>query len=261
MTIQSVYGGRDRVPGQSAAVETFENEFLFGTYPYQQISGLTIDGAARDAGNTGKTHILRAGLLLGQVTATKKLKEWSPTATDGTEYIWGILKESRTMLSQNTDTDRLTGLIVIAGGVLSKRLIIPGNVAMGIAGDTLEFQVRQQLRANFILNDTYQVSRPEMTIHTVSAAEQTAGITLTHDDSHRAYHNAGGTVTIALPTTALRGVKYQFYAQTSTTDAITVSSASANILVPGSAAANSLAVDGAIKEVEGDGTNWIVKAL
>jgi hypothetical protein len=261
MTAQFTYGGRNRVPGITAAVETFENEFLWGPYEAQYISGLTIAGTARDTGNTGSTHILRAGLLLGQNFTTKKLQQWTPTATDGTEYIWGVLKESRTMLSQNSDTDRLTGLIVVGGGVLSNRLIVPGTTAPGISGNALEYLVRQQMRANFMLNDSYMFSRPEFMVRTVSAAEQTAGITLTVADSHTAFHNTGGTVTITLPATAYKGVKYQFYAQVSTTDEVTVASGSSNILVPGASAASSLSVDGAYKEVVGDGTNWVVKAL
>jgi len=258
---QFTYGGRDRVPGISTAVETFENEILWGPYEAQFISGLTIDGAARDVGNTGNTHILRAGLLLGQITATGKLKEWSPAAVDGTEYVWGILKESRTMLSNNTNTDRLTGLIVVGGGLLSDRLIIPGTSALGIAGNALEYLVRQHLRVRFMLNDSYMFARPEIQIHTVSAAEQTSGITLTLADSHRAYHNTGDVIAITLPTTAYKGLVYEFYAHTTTTDIITVGSGSANIVVPGSAGASSLAVDAEIVRLEGDGTNWIVKSL
>jgi hypothetical protein len=165
------------------------------------------------------------------------------------------------MLSQNSDTDRLTGLIVVGGGVLSNRLIVPGTTAPGISGNALEYLVRQQMRANFMLNDSYMFSRPEFMVRTVSAAEQTAGITLTVADSHTAFHNTGGTVTITLPATAYKGVKYQFYAQVSTTDEVTVASGSSNILVPGASAASSLSVDGAYKEVVGDGTNWVVKAL
>lgn len=258
MTTQFVYGGRDRVPGITTAVETFENEFLWGTYESQQISGLTIDGTARDAGNTGNTHILRPGLILGQNFTTKKLFEWNPTGTDGTEYPWGILKEARTVKSNNSDTDRLTGLIVVGGGLLSNKLIVPGSVTLGLSGSVHEYYLRMMLRHRFMLNDSYMYGRPEWMIHTVSAAEQTAGITLTLSDSHRSYHNTGGTITITLPATPYKGVEYEFYAQTTTTDAITVSSGSSNILNPGAVAASSLSVDAAIRKVKGDGSNWIV---
>ena len=51
----------------------------------------TISSAALDAGNTGITHILRAGLCLGMVTATGELKEYDDGDADGTETLFGIL--------------------------------------------------------------------------------------------------------------------------------------------------------------------------
>jgi len=264
MTNQFTYGGRDRVPGISAAVETFENEFLWGPYEAQYISGLTIDGTTRDTGNTSYTHILRAGLMLGQQTASKKLFVWDPTAQDGTEYIWGILKESRSMLSMNVSTDRLTGLIVVGGGLLSNRLIIPGTTAPGIAGNALEYLVREQLRMRFMLNDSYMFARPDFQIHTVTAAEQTAGITLTLADSHRAYHwdDAGGgdDVVITLPATPYKGLVYKFVS-TTTGDVITITSGTANIRLPGAANATTLACSGSIHIVRGDGSLWIAEEL
>lgn len=262
MGIPVIYGGRDRVPGITSAIETFENEFVWGPWPAQYISGLVIDGTTRDTGNTGYTHILRAGLLMGQDHTTKKLKVWDPTATDGSEYIWGILKESRSMLMNNASTDKLTGAIMVAGGVLSNRLIVPGTTAVGLASSaSLEYLARQQLRMRFMLNDSYEYSRPEEMIHNVSASEQSGGITLTNADSHRIYRNTGGTVTITLPANPYKGLKFAFYALVTTTDAITVSSGSSNIVDPGAAAASSATVDGAYKEVIGDGTYWIVRDL
>ncbi len=269
MTNQFTYGGRDRVPGISAAVETFENEFLWGPYEAQYISGLVIDGSSRDTGNTGSTHILRAGLLLGQQRGQSdadddKLFPWDPTQTDGREYIWGVLKESRSMLSNNTNTDRLSGLIVVGGGVLSNRIIIPGTTNPGIVGNALEYLVRQQMRHNFMLDDSYMFSRPDFQIHTVTAAEQAAGITLTNADSHRAYHwdDAGGgdDVAITLPANAYKGLAYKFVS-TTTGDAITITSGSTNIILPGAAAASTQACSGTIMIARGDGTNWIIEEL
>lgn len=255
MSVEFTYGGRDRLPGYQAAIETQENEFLFGPYPAQYFTGLQVDGAARDVGNTGKTHILRAGLLMGLVTATNKLKEWSPTAQDGTEYVFGILKEARTMQMNGSDTDRLTGHMVLAGGLLANRLIVPGTTAKGISGNALEMLIRQQLRGRFIMNDTYMNARPEYFIHTVSAAEASDGITLTAAQSHREYHSTAA-VAITLPTTPFKGVKYTFYGEGAI---ITVGSGSSNIKVPGVALAASLAVEDEIQEVIGDGSQWLVR--
>jgi hypothetical protein len=199
---------------------------------------------------------------MGLVTATQKLKVWDPTAYDGSEYIWGVLKESRSMLMNNTSTDRLTGAIVIAGGLLSNKLIVPGTTALGLASSaTLNHLARAQLRHRFILNDDFQYARPELFIHNVTSTEQSSGITLTYANSHTIYRNTGGTVTITLPATAYKGIKFQFVSLVTTTDNITVSSGSSNIVTPGSAATNSLTVNSGFVELVGDGTYWLVKTF
>ena len=257
MSTQFSYGGRDRVPGISASVETFENEFTWGPWPAQHLSGLVINGATRDTGNTGSTHILRAGLLLGLNNTTQELNVWDPTAVDGTEYIWGVLKESRSMLSNNTSTDRLSGPIVVAGGLISNRLIVPGTTALGLASSaSLEYLARQQLRSRFVLNDDFQFARPEWTIHTVSEAEGIAGITLTARNTNREYQSEEA-VTITLPATPYKGLRYRFFGNG---EAITVASGSSNIKVPGASAANTLAVEDVIREVYGNGSQWVVLA-
>lgn len=262
MSINYLYGGRDRVPGVTAAIETFENEFTWGRWETREVTGLVIDGATRDTGNTGYTHILRAGILLGLNNTTNELQVWDPAATDGSEYIFGILKESRSMLSNNTSTDRLTGAVVLSGGIRGSRLVIPGTTALGISGNANEYLIRQQLRNRFMFDDDFQYARPERQLVTVSAAQRTSGITLTHADSHKFYFNTGGTLAVALGSLVpYKGVEFDFFASVTTTDAITVSSGSANIKAPGVAAASSLVVDGTCRRLVGSGTQWLVQAL
>jgi len=258
MSLQMGYNGRNRVPGISTAVETFENEILWGTYESIQKTGLIIDAAARDVGNTGKTHILRAGLLMGLNESTGKLHPWTPTANDGTEYVWGVLLESINMFgSDASGVDRLTGNMVCAGGLLADQLIIPGTTARGLSGNALEMLSRLRLRQNFRLNDSYQYGRPINVITVPTADEITDGITLTVNDSHKEFHSESA-ITITLPATPYKGVEYTFFGNG---DEITVASGSSNILVPGAALANSLAVDDIIRRVVGDGTQWVVYAL
>lgn len=252
-----VFGGEDRVPGISTELNTFENEFLFGTYYRQERVGLLIDGSGRDTGNTGQTDILRAGLILGLVRSSNKLKQWDPTETDGSEYPFGILKESRVVTARGDNVDRMTGPIMVAGGLQASRIIVPDQTDPGIVGNANEFLLRELLNPRFIFDDTLETSSQEYVIHTVSAAEQTSGITLTGANNRRAYHSTGA-VTITLPTTPSKGLKWRFYGAGA---AITVSSGSANIVVPGSSAASSLAVNNVYRELIGDGTNWIVLQL
>ena len=95
-----LFGGSYGAPGIRATKETQENTFYFGRWEDQRKFTGLIDGAARDTGNAGDTSVLRAGLIMGRVTSSNKLKQWDPTATDGTEEPLGLLG-----LSVNTQTD------------------------------------------------------------------------------------------------------------------------------------------------------------
>ena len=260
------YGGLDQAPGQRAQVNTFENEFKWGPWEAMYRSGKNIKASSVDAGNTGYTSILRQGLLMGIDLDTDELVPWDPTATDGSEYIWGILDRTVNMHNAlGADTARLTGPIMVGGGVLSNKLIIPGETDLGLSADAdLEYLARQQLRQNFMLNDSYYFGRPEYVIHTVSASEQSSGITLTLADTHRHYYNTGGTVAITLPTTPYKGVEFKFTSVDTgndNSDDITVGSGSSNIQVPGTTAANSLTVSAANNRLVGTGSLWLVESL
>ena len=52
---------------------------------------LVIDATAIDAGNTGQTHILRSGLVLGKLTSGGNLKQYTDGLSDGTEVAYAIL--------------------------------------------------------------------------------------------------------------------------------------------------------------------------
>ena len=255
-----IFTGRDGVPGINPVVDTFENEFLFGSYPIQQYSGLLISQDARDVGNTINPQILRQGLLLGKVEETQELKEWSPNASDGSEYIWGILNQTISLRSiggqsggTNNTESRLTGYVVIAGGVLTQRLIIPGSPNTGILGNANEYLVRALLRENFILSDSYQYSRPQGFIQTLSAADGPV-YTVSLNDSGKEFHSSV-SIGVVLPPTPSRGLTYSFYNEGATT---AVTSGSVNIRVPGDPLANSLAVTTPVT-LCGTGTEWLVK--
>ena len=255
MSFNQSFTGRNKIPGITTAVETFENEFVYGPYEAQYISGIVIDASARDLGNTNNTHILRAGILMGRIRATNKLVPWNPTATDGSEFIWCVLKESISMINNNDFVDRLSGLQFIAGGVYANRLIIPGSTDLGIVGNPLEFLVRQQMHNRFVINDSFERPVNGGGMRTVSADEQANGITLSPEDAGTDFYT-DADVTIALGALVPhKGVRFTF---TSDGGVITVNSNTANIKVLGVAAANTLTVNNAIRSIEGNGTQWIV---
>jgi len=90
MAIFPQFHGGMVAPGIQSTLETPENQFWFGRYEQLTLLNGRIVSTAADAGNT-VTTVLRQGLLLGKITTSGKLKEWNPTGTDGSQYIYGIL--------------------------------------------------------------------------------------------------------------------------------------------------------------------------
>lgn len=76
------------------------------------VKQITVDGAARDSGNS-PTNKLRKGLLLGKVTATGKYKQYDDTASDGTEVAAGILLDEVNVHDEDgNDQDRIATILV-----------------------------------------------------------------------------------------------------------------------------------------------------
>ncbi len=131
------------VPGLSTARETYENEFRWGSQYQGVITNGLISGAARDSGNS-PTSELRVGLLLGQIIASGKYIQYSPSATDGSEVASAILMEGfRTVDFENNNQDKLYGVLV--GGPVKASKVL-----------NLDLMARQQMD-KFIFDDIFQV--------------------------------------------------------------------------------------------------------
>ena len=126
--------GQFNQPGMSAVQESKTFELLWGgdaskimllQLPAQ------IDGTARDAGNT-ITHVLRPGLILGQVTATGKFKQYDAAASDGTETAKAVLGHELVMVDPITqaNVDRLVPIIAV-GPLKVSELLIKGAAFVG----------------------------------------------------------------------------------------------------------------------------------
>lgn len=155
------YQGSALIPGYGTAVYTAEHDLsgliygpphlcLFLTYA-------VIDGAARDAGNTGNTTVLRPGLIMGQVTATKKWKQYDSGAVDGTEIPRGILTELglNTQLS-GADADRFLATIMVKGNINPEALCLASSATYGIDQVTAaHIDVREAFMLNFMFSDDF----------------------------------------------------------------------------------------------------------
>lgn len=120
-------------PGQVVTGATFTPSYswLINTDVFEQ-KGVAIDPAARDATNT-PTTTLRSGLVMGQVSATKKWKEYDNADADGTETAKGILLHPIALV----DAFGAAAVSPISGAVLIKARV-RGTLLIGLdaAGKT-----------------------------------------------------------------------------------------------------------------------------
>lgn len=253
-----------QVPGIQGTLDTFQNIMWWGPKVLQVITNVFLDANTVDAGNT-PTTVLRPGLLLGFKPATNKWIQWTPTATDGSQYISGVLLYDQQMLTTgNVAADRWFGYAMMRGLLKANSLLIPGNANLGIVGDPLEFLVRAQLTqgGKFTLDDNY-------------TADEFAGWSTTHDSTAdatitTAMNNtlfttlgAAGAVNFTLPAPQ-KGLRYGFF--NAVDQNMTVTAAAAGQLITfNNAAAASVAfstagnkIGGRIEVVGISATKWAV---
>ena len=261
------YTGSFGIPGIYADVETEENIFWWDREENQIWTNVLIEGAARDSGNTGSTDVLRPGLLLGRLTATNKVTEWDPAATDGSERLFGILGPAMKMQRLGSNLDRWVGRIMVGGCVKTERLLIPGGATFGISGDTNEHMVLAQLFPRFQPDGNHwgnpgggwQAVRTPTTVEIA-----VPGLTVTEAQNNTLFTTRGNTAdnfVFTLPATPKKGLRYGFY---NVADQGMLITAGANELVgANNATGTTLNVStasehiGVFVEVIGDGTSWL----
>jgi hypothetical protein len=236
-----MFGGNFQVPGIESALKTVDNIFYFGRYEDQVWTQGIIDDTARDAGNT-VTTVLRPGLMLGQIAATGKLKEWNPTGTDGSQYIYGILGVAIEVSANGTDTDRYVGQIMYAGHVKSARVIEPGQATLGLSGEDWQFAIMSQTQGRIRFDDyLHWDAMPQVKTRLLAVADTAgAGITLTGADVGKLIVTRGSAAqAVTLPDPK---VGYQFEILSTTDQNLTILTASgSNVIL-----VNDLAGDGVV---------------
>lgn len=260
-----MYGftGTFLTPQVTAALETAENQFWTGRYEQHMWALEVLDNSTVDSGNTNYTTDLRSGLLLGKITSgadAGKVKHWDPAATDGSQTVYGVLA-----VMVNTDLlgvakDRLLA-VMVGGNVLPERLLIPGQTALGISGNANEYAIKNQMSPRFVFWKDF-VFQP-MGWRDIQA--KTASYTVTAADNGTLFTNRGaaGAVNFTLPATPTKGLRYGFFVVADQN--VTVTAGAVNTMI----AFNDLDADaiayttagerlGAMVEVIGDGTSWLV---
>lgn len=143
----SGYGvGHFGVPGQGAAVFNQTTELFWGG-DESKIEILRLDGhinsAATDAGATISTT-LRAGMLLGKITASGQLIQWNSAATNGSEHLHSVNGAEQRMTDAFGTAVARFGPVIVKAPLKAKALLIKGAALVGHAD---EFLARRALHA------------------------------------------------------------------------------------------------------------------
>jgi hypothetical protein len=205
-----LFEGPGAAPGMSDVLQTVENQIWFGDRLQVRSESVLIDGSSRDVGNTDNTTFLRPGLLCGTVTATGKLKQFNPYATDGTAKITHVLTRFLGAQRAGVNSD-LYYYAIAAANLKTSGLIIPGESTPGLDGKNLQALVEDQLLAVGFGLDAKVPTKAEVVYHNLANA---TGLTLTAADRNKLHvllTNDGAGTVVTLPAPKI-GAEFRFYA-------------------------------------------------
>lgn len=184
------------MPGMFDPSLSTESEFTFGPPELQARIGIVIVSTAADAGNT-PTSTLRRGLLMGQITSSKKYAQYNPAATDGTQIVAGVLLSPRNLYNSLTGVngDR-QGFLLTTGLVKTGSLIL------------FDENARRQMTALGFQFDDYRAA-PGMPLDIMA---KTTSYTVLAADSNKHFTTTGaaGAVTFTLPATIVKNFRARF---------------------------------------------------
>lgn len=137
-------------PGISSPVSSQTNQYLWGGSQSEVLTlDFLIDSAARDTGSNN-TQVLRAGLAMGRVTASGKLKQFDVGASDGTQSLVGFLKEETPLINTLGQAQEAFAPVIVKAPVKAKRILYKGVTVVGHAD---EAAIRTAVRARFLIDD------------------------------------------------------------------------------------------------------------
>lgn len=250
-------------PGQGSNVEEVMSPYglKWGKPFSNQFRQVRISGAARDAGNTGYTDVLRPGLLMGIIASSGLAVQWDPTATDGSHRIAGILYQAVKTTMGGTNTNRLFSMIV-GGSVPAKGIAIASSANWGISGNAQEYNIRSQMQPAFQFpDDPLGFLTGDFKAMLILAASTT--LTTAHAGSHIVVRGAAGAVNLTLPATPYAGLRYRVTNASDQNLTITAGTPD-TMVVLNDLTADSVALStasekiGGTFEIIGDGTGWLV---
>lgn len=228
------------IPGFSDAQETYESKFRWGKEGSGIVAGIQVSGAARDATGT-PTTVLRPGLLLGQIAASGLLKEYSPTATDGSQKVHSVLMTGLRM--QDLDASNVGRFCwgLVAGPVMAANLIGLDNLA------------RSQMD-RFLFDDN--LANPFKKVGWMQEIAKTADYTVVAADVGTLFTNTGaaGAVIFTLPALAAGLGPFEFLVTANQN--VTVTAPAGKLVTFNNAAATSVAFSTAGNKIGGRVRVW-----
>lgn len=248
------------IPGQGTLELSTPRELLWGG-DNRSIQALWINaqisGAARDDGND-PTTVLRGGLVLGKITASGKMIEWIPTATDGSQNIAGVLDVSNLKAQDYNAANADRWLrVLVRGPVLASQLLLDGTA---FTSSAYEFLARRQMvQSGFIFDDDpfgMKAGKGR------APSYKTTDFSVTEDENGTTYY-IGGLATGTLPTIKA-GLEYIFVGVADSAWTIT-SAEGDNMVVLNDASADSINITtateliGAVVKVRSDYVNGTLK--
>lgn len=265
MTINQLFVDAFGEPGIGVLQETFHNNVMWGRPEWAQYLPLPIHSSTRDNGNV-TTTVLRPGLVLGgPITSSTfpQVKHWDPAATDGSERFYGFLvADSVNVAKAGVAGRRLSGLMVVTGGIQAGKVIMPGTAAPGMSGHAWEHLLRAQAARQFVFDDNPRGNHPGVIL---GVSAKTANYIVLEVDNGTLFTTtgAGGAVTFTLPAVPKLGLVYHF--QNTVDQNMTVAAPSAILVTFNNSAATSVAFStagnkiGAGVRAVGDGTKWLIQ--
>lgn len=251
-------------PGMGAVAEIVEapTGMKWGKpHPLQWLPA-RISGAARDAGNTGYTTVLRPGLLLGTIAATGLMKQWDPTAIDGSHKISGVLPFALPVTQSGTDTERFIS-VVAGGSIVERGLAIASSTSWGIDGHAEEYNIRSQMTPGFVFDDDPMHALTSWREGGIMIIAASATLSEVHNGTLIVVRGASGAVNLTLPATPKKGLRYRVF--NAVDQNLTLTAGTADTMVTlADLTADSVALStssekiGGSFEVIGDGTGWLV---
>lgn len=248
------------LPGIEAVVENTEKKLNWGREDqYVEAPNFDIDGASRDSGHTADTTILRPGLILGRLTANGQLTEWDPTASDGSEEVYGILDCEVKMQYLGSNKDK-NAKVFYAGNLKAEAVLVPGQASHGLDGQDYEWAFKQQVAGKFLLDTG------DLRAFGSKILAKTADYTVLDSDCNTIFTNKGDAdaINFTLPSAEKLGLRYGFYVAADQSLTVTAGTAD-TMIVFNDAAADSVALSttgdklGGYFEVYGDGALWMVR--